>query len=240
MKIISWNFKGLGSPHATRALLRLICVKNLDVIFIMESRLKKEEVQLLRYKCGLDNCLNVDCRVNGRDKEGCLILMWKEFTPLSITSFSNNHIRATVVDVVDNKEWFLNGIYGYLEEQLKKNTWILIQDLVRRGGDRVLCFRGLNDVIMEQENTRGNSRSSQQLSLGRQTMDLCGILDLGFEGYPFTWTNGRKGSENIQRRQDKAIASNSFINCFSPLKVIDLPKYDLDHAIIRIVLETEL
>ncbi|CAK8570465.1 unnamed protein product [Lathyrus sativus] len=44
MKILSWYYRGLGSPQAVRALLRLIHVGNPDLVFIMESRLKEMRV----------------------------------------------------------------------------------------------------------------------------------------------------------------------------------------------------
>lgn len=44
MKILSWNCRGLGSPSAVRALQRLIRLENFDLVFIMKSRLKGDEV----------------------------------------------------------------------------------------------------------------------------------------------------------------------------------------------------
>lgn len=43
----------------------------------------------------------------------------------------------------------------------------------------------------------GNNRSSSQFSWGRQALDSSGLLDLGFEGYPFMWSDGRSGKVNI-------------------------------------------
>lgn len=39
---ISWNYRGLGSPRALRALLRLIHLENPDMFFLMET-LQKEK-----------------------------------------------------------------------------------------------------------------------------------------------------------------------------------------------------
>lgn len=29
-------------------------------------------------------------------------------------------------------------------------------------------------------------------------MDFCGICNLGFEGYPFTWCNNKEGGNNVR------------------------------------------
>lgn len=60
-----------------------------------------------------------------------------------------NHIGGSVVDQCDNHEWYFNGIYGFSEEQNKRKTWLLIQDMVTRGGDRVICFGDLKDVVFD-------------------------------------------------------------------------------------------
>lgn len=68
-------------------------------------------------------------------------------------------------------------------------------------------------------------------------MELCGLNDLGFEGYPFTWSNGRMNDGNIQCRLDRGMASEAFINRFSPIKVVHLPRNGSDHAPLLFELE---
>lgn len=46
----------------------------------------------------------------------------------------------------------------------------------------------------------------------RQALELYGLADLGFEGYHFTWTNGRQEEANIQCRLDRGLAYASFIS----------------------------
>jgi hypothetical protein len=60
---------------------------------------------------------------------------------------------------------------------------------------------------------------------------------LGFEGYQFTWSNGREGDENIQSRLDRALGNEGLINRFSPIKVCHLPRFGSDHAVVLINLE---
>lgn len=71
-------------------------------------------------------------------------------------------------------------------------------------------------------------------------MDLCGLTYLGYKGHTFTWTNGRHDSENIQCRLDRSLASNSFMNRFSPIKVSHMSCFGFDHATIRIELKVDL
>lgn len=51
---------------------------------------------------------------------------------------------------------------------------------------------------------------------------------MGFEGYPFTWSNARKYNDNIQCRIDRGVATTSSINRFSPIKVICISHHEYD------------
>jgi len=50
-------------------------------------------------------------------------------------------------------------------------------------------------------------RSFNQMSLGRVVVNDYGLNDLGFQGHPFTWINGKSGIEHIQCRFDRALTT---------------------------------
>lgn len=72
---------------------------------------------------------------NGRNRVGDIVLMWKERLIINILSFSINHIRGSVEEVSVNQKWYFDGIYGFSEEVNKRKTWMLVGEMVIRGGD---------------------------------------------------------------------------------------------------------
>jgi hypothetical protein len=42
----------------------------------------------------------------------------------------------------------------------------------------------------------------------------CGLTDLGYKGYSFTWSNRREGDANVQVRLDRGVATASFLDLF--------------------------
>lgn len=116
-------------------------------------------------------------------------------------------------------------------------TWHLIDSLAQQVNGKWLCCGDFNDILDSHEKTGGNVRSQLQLSLGRQVVANRNLTDLGFEGYKYTWSNGREEEANIQCRLDRALDNEEFINRFSPIKVFHLPRFGSDHAAILICLE---
>jgi len=65
MKIITWDCRRLGNPQRVRDLKKIISLKNLDMIFIMESKRKDHEL------FQLSNIGNLDFLVAVRLFSGC-------------------------------------------------------------------------------------------------------------------------------------------------------------------------
>lgn len=183
---------------------------------------------------------SVICRGSGKDRVGGLCLFWKEPKLIKVMSFSDNHIGGNCQLDDNDNPWFFSGFYGFPEKHLKKDTWNLVQEVNRELAGRFVCFGDFNVILQDGEKVGGNRRSVGQYAWGRHTLDSCNFHDLGFSGYKFTWSNGRRGRENIQCRLDGGFGNRSFLEAFPFSKVIHLPKFGLDHAVLRILVEKDV
>ena len=72
----------------------------------------------------------------------------------------------------------------------------------------------------------------------RDCLADCGLADLGFSGYPYTWDNRRQGNENIQVRLDRGTCNNEFMAMFPDTHVQHIITEESDHcALVAKVLE---
>jgi len=56
------------------------------------------------------------------------------------------------------------------------------------------------------------------------------MIDLGFCGNPYTWSNHRQGSSLIKERLGRGTANCNWINFFHSYSVVHLPAHTSDHS----------
>ena len=60
-------------------------------------------------------------------------------------------------------------------------------------------------------------------------MSSCQLHDLGFKGYPYTWSNKRPGDANTKIRLDRGVAYKEWIDRFQLSRVVHLSSHASDH-----------
>lgn len=60
MNLIGWNSRGLGKPHTVRALKEMVKSLKLDLLFLSETRIEGNKVEVLASDIGFSNYFSVD------------------------------------------------------------------------------------------------------------------------------------------------------------------------------------
>ena len=82
----------------------------------------------------------------------------------------------------------------------------------------------------------GNKKAAWQIEAFREAIDACSLHDLGFEGYRFSWQNGRSGDTNVQVQLDRFCGNSEWLNDWPQTSVSYLVSSYSDHC--PILLET--
>ena len=56
------------------------------------------------------------------------------------------------------------------------------------------CVGDFNEALLLTEQHGGNLQSSAQMDEFRECLADCGLADMGYFGFPFTWDNRREGA----------------------------------------------
>jgi hypothetical protein len=69
-------------------------------------------------------------------------------------------------------------------------------------------------------------------------MNQFDMIDLGFSGNPYTWSNHWQGQSLIKEHLDRGVAINQWIHYFPSFSVTHLPTHNSDHN--PLLLDTSL
>lgn len=96
-----------------------------------------------------------------------------------------------------------------------------------------------NEVAFPNEKFGGNPPNIFKMQKYKETMDACGLHDLGFIGSKYTWFNKRK-SYPILERLDRGWACDKWTLSFPDATVNNLPRLSSDHNPVLISLKKSI
>ncbi|KAL4625527.1 hypothetical protein ACB092_05G032900 [Castanea dentata] len=213
MIVLSWNCRGLGNRRAVEVLSELVRKKTPTILFLMETKLTDRQMKPIKTEQGFYCLLAVSCN----DRRGGLALLWKEEVTVDTQTYSPNHIDV-IVHTQTSPTWRLTGIYGHSVEEHKIETWRLMRHLHARASLPWVCLGDFNELLASDEKNF------------RNTLLHCGLVDMGFSGYRFTWRNGRPGAGFVEERLDRVVATTDWCEIFPRAKVSHLSVSYSDHV----------
>ena len=103
-----------------------------------------------------------------------------------------------------------------------------------------VVMEDFNDVSREEEKSGGNGICNRRVSEYISCMDFCNLLDLGFSGAKFSWTNWRDLFDLIQQRLDRVWVNSEWKLCFPKAFVSHLARINSDHCLLLLSLVPNL
>jgi hypothetical protein len=227
MKLLAWNYWGLGNAPAVHGLLRCRKVEEVDVLFLLETKLDEKMMTMFKKKLGMANMEVVDCEGKGRG----LAAFWWGGIDVVLRSKSENHIDLEVQETGGDK-CHDTGIYGEPQADLKYKTWERLVWLRDQDDEQLpwVCREDFNEILFHHEKEGGVPRSQACLDRFKNVLEACELDDLGFFGDIFTWRNKQiTGSTHIIERLDLAVANLGWRVKFLLMQVKNGDSYHSNH-----------
>lgn len=186
-----------------------------DVLILTETRVSEERANSIIASLGYERYTKVD----SMSFAGGIWVLWNpNSVPLEpiASSFQEIHLECKVT----NFSFLLTAIYASPIFERRKLLWSSFTNLTTILSKPWLIIGDFNDIA---------KLSEQKMSVFNNFLTNYGLVDLGFLGSPFTWTNGRIGNQIVRTQIDRAHANCEWLSHFLDIKVIHLPKPRLDH-----------
>ena len=230
MNIISWNCQGLGVALTIHN-LKEECLRNKpQLVFLMETKQKRRKVRKARRKCGFDE----EWIVDPVGRSGGLALWWMEDVVVNILFSSKNIIHTCISSSSVDTPAYVTFIYGPPDEHERNLCWQEVRRIARSINDSWLCVGDYNDILFQDEKLGGNPRAMRKLLNFQCFVADCELMDLGFNGYRFTWRNNREGDDLIEERLDRALGNINLREKFPQLQVFNIEPIGSDHHMLLV------
>lgn len=96
----------------------------------------------------------------------------------------------------DGFVWFVTCFYGWSETNQREKSGKLLAHLKTFVDGPWLCIGNFNAFLQASEKQSKQHAQSARVDAFRDALELCQLEDLGYRGYPFTWSNKRLGDAN--------------------------------------------
>ncbi|PNT69987.1 hypothetical protein BRADI_2g04043v3 [Brachypodium distachyon] len=95
MTILCWNCRGIGQPRTVQDLVCLVGVHRPKLLFLCETKQRKEKVESLKWRLGLKNVIVH----SEQGKGGGVALFWDESVIVDLVKLGSRFINVIVSDL---------------------------------------------------------------------------------------------------------------------------------------------
>jgi ribonuclease HI len=232
MSLICWNCRGAGNAATVRELREIVGKYAPSILCILETQINKDRVEGLSGSIGFDNGYAIDS--SGRS--GGIGVFWNNEIKLNCLGYSKYHIDFSVDDL-GSVPWRLTCVYGEAQVSERYKTWDTLKGMASNSPLPWLCIGDFNEVLRQDEHIGIGPRSQAQIQGFRDTVDICGLNDLGFTGSSWTYEKKVAGGTYTRVRLDRALCSMDWMTSFPQAVVNHLTAATSDHKPIQIQFE---
>ena len=148
---------------------------------------------------------------------------------LEVLALTEQEIHAIIWVRSQSLSWINNAIYASPKFVERCMLWENLK-LIAILHDLPWALMGdFNEVIIEGEKAGGNPIFQRRVRAILDCMNECQMMDLGFSGPKFSWTNKRELGGLIQCRLDRVWANPNWKSYFPKANVTHLARVSSDH-----------
>nr|XP_027103245.1 uncharacterized protein LOC113724555 [Coffea arabica] len=228
MKVAVWNCRGAGGPLTIPQLKEVIHLHSPSIVFLCETKNQETFMKKVRKRVKFENGFVV----SSKGRAGELALFWKEDVTLLDVQGTDWYIEAREVDKDTNEYWWMVGIYASTEDSVRKQQRKAIEGKKREWGEKWVLVGDFNDICSNGEKWGGRERSEGSFRDFNSFISGKELVDIGYEGVPWTWSNTWEGKGEIKERLDRCLGSVGWVQMYEKATCEHVEKEASDHCLL--------
>ena len=204
MNFLLWNCKGALNPDFKKRVLGMIVNHSPVIMVITKTRVGGDRARKIIEDLPFDGSFVVDTI----GYIGGLWLLWKkDEVDISMLSFTEQEIHATMKVCSNKLSWLLSSIYASPRIVKRKILWSNVSQVAQLHNMSWLLLGDFNEVLTGEDKFGGRSINLNRALDFKDCLDTCNLLDLGFSGPKYIWLNWRQLTDLILERIDRCFAN---------------------------------
>ncbi|XP_056691001.1 uncharacterized protein [Spinacia oleracea] len=210
MKICVWNVRGASRDEFLPTAWNIIEAQHPSIFILLETKADDYRAKEVKLQLGFH-----DFRViSPTDKRGGIWLFWRRSIELVLFSEDVNQFHVLFHFENVKPEVLVTGMHAPSVPGPRHAFWRSMAGNLPPSETPWLVVGDMNEVTSQSEKLGGRPFRSGQCADLRTFIDAAGLMDLGYHGCPYTWTNARDGAALIKERLDRALANSPWIDLF--------------------------
>ncbi|XP_021841367.2 uncharacterized protein [Spinacia oleracea] len=228
MKLVVWNVRGASKNDFIPYAWDIISNHKPSIFIILETKNNEDRANMVAKSLGFDKFIVVPA-------EGRRGGIWMFYNPnivslITHTEKTPSYFHALFKLNPNQPEVLITGIYAPSTSSKRHELWRELRNSLPPPSTPWLVLGDLNEVTNQTEKSGGRAFSGSQCADLHLLADAASLVDLGYHGNPYTWTNAHEGMDLIRERLDRALANPPWLNTFPNTQVLHLPKAYSDHC----------
>ena len=194
-------------PKFKTTYMELVTWHHLVIFVVTETRMSGSKADAIIRSLPFDGAYSTETL----GFAGGIWLFWRsDLVDVKVISATEQEVHALVRVSPSSSHWLLSAIYASPRFADRLVLWNNLKLIADSHNLPWAVMGDFNDMVSQEEKFGGNPICHTRVRAYMNCMDYCHLLDLGFSGPKFTWTNMRGVADLIQERIDRAWANSNW------------------------------
>ena len=193
----------------------------------METKLRGDRAKAITDRLPLDGAIHTDTI----GYSGGLWLLWNsDIVEVELLAKTKQEIHAEVKVRTSRLTWLFSAIYASPRSEERCILWENLTKVAELRNLPWIMAGDFNELLIDKDKFEGRGVSINRSLAFKDCLDRCSMVDMGFFGPRYTWTNKREISNLILERINRFFMNPNWCVLYLNARVTHLPRCHFDHC----------